>query len=134
MPEVSISGTKLPRVENVQFAIGLGSADARQLPSVTCTFTIPADNDMTLVNWALAPQGEDRFKKVEIKTFDRSGVLNKTWTFAKAYLAALTETETGSGVHTQTSVTIIGTLIHATTDYDGTNILKVDKGQTETAP
>jgi len=89
---------------------------------------------MTLVKWALAPQGPDRFKKVEIETYDRSKSLNKRWTFAKAYLASISETESGGGQHTQTVLHIVGTLVHGAHDYDGTNILKVEAGDAEALP
>jgi len=134
MPDVTISGKKLPRVENVQFSMSLGGGDASQLPHVACTIVIPADNDDTLTTWALAPQSESRFKKVEVKTYDRSGTLNKTWTIPKAYLASLSETETGGGQHTQTVFTVVGALIHATDNYDGTNIIQITAGETEANP
>ena len=134
MPDVTISGKKLPRVESVQFSLSLGGGDATQIPQASCTISIPADNDDTLTKWALAPQSNDRFKKVEIKTYDRSGTLNKTWTFPKAYLAALSETETGGGELTSTSFTVVGMLIHATEKYDGKNVLEVTKGEAEANP
>jgi len=134
MADIVISGKKLPRVESVQFSMGLGSADARQLPQVSASFVIPADNDTTLIDWVLAPQSDDRFKKVEIKTYDRSGTLNKTWTFAKAYIASYRETETGQGQQTETAVTLVGTLVHATENYDGKNIIEVTKGEAEKLP
>ena len=134
MPEVTISGKKLPRVESVQFSLGLGSGDASQLPDVSCTIVIPADNDDTLTQWILAPQSDARYKKVEIKTFDRSKKVNKTWTFSKAYLASLSETETGGGEHTQTAFTIVGTLIHANEDYTKDAILKIEAGEAEALP
>lgn len=134
MPQISVGGKALPRVESVQFAFGLGGADARQIPDVSASFVIPADNDTTLIDWVLEPQGDKRFKKVEIKTFDRSGTLNKTWTFAKAYIASYSETETGGGEATSTAVTIVGTLVHATENYDGKNIIEVAKGETEKLP
>lgn len=134
MPEVTISGKKLPRVESVAFSLGLGGGDASQVPDASCTIVIPADNDDTLTKWILAPQSDDRYKKVEIKTFDRSNTLNKTWTFPKAYLASLAETETGGGEHTSTTFTIVGTLIHATQNYDGKNIIEITKGEAEQNP
>jgi len=134
MAEVSIAGTDLPRVDSVQFGITTGGGDANQLPYATCTITIPADSKVDLTKWALAPQGEDRFKKVKIETKNRANGTNKTWTFAKAFLASLSETETGDGQPTTTSFTIVGTLIHATDDYDGSNILKVEEGEEETVP
>ena len=134
MPDVTISGKKLPRIESVHFSMGLGGGDATQLPHVSCTIVIPADNDDTLTKWMLAPQSDDRFKKVEVKTYDRSGTLNKTWTFAKAYIAALSETETGGGQHTSTSFTVVGTLIHATENYDGKNIIEITAGEAEANP
>jgi len=134
MPDVSIGGTKLPNVDTVTVTISLSGGEATRLPDCSASFTYPTDEDTILTDWLLAPQSANRFKKVEIKTYDRSGTLNKTWTFPKAYLAALSETETGGGELTSTSFTVVGMLIHATEKYDGKNVLEVTKGEAEANP
>ena len=131
MPDVSISGTKLPNVDTVTISISLSGGEATRLPDCSATFTYPTDHQIILTDWLLAKQGPDRFKKVEIKTYDRSKKLNKTWTFAKAYLAHLDEGEYTEGGANMTTATIIGTLIHAKEDYSGTNILNVVAGDVE---
>ena len=131
MPDVSIGGTKLPNVDTVTVTISLSGGEATRLPDCSASFTYPTDEDTILTDWLLAPQSANRFKKVEIKTYDRSKKVNKTWTFAKAYLAGLSEGEySGEGAN-MTSATIIVTLIHAKEDYNGKNILEVAAGEAE---
>ena len=131
MPDVSIGGTNLPNVDTVTVNISLSAGEATRLPDCTASFTYPTDEVTILTDWLLAPQSANRFKKVEIKTYDRSKKLNKTWTFAKAYLAHLDEGEYTDSGENMTSATIVGTLIHAKADYDGTNILQVAGGEVE---
>ena len=131
MPDVSIGGTKLPNVDTVTVTISLSGGEATRLPDCSASFTYPTDEDTILTDWLLAPQSANRFKKVEIKTYDRSKKVNKTWTFAKAYLAHLDEGEYKEGGANMTTATIIGTLIHAKDDYNGKNVLEVTAGQAE---
>jgi len=131
MPDVSIGGTKLPNVDTVTVTISLSGGEATRLPDCSASFTYPTDEDTILTDWLLAPQSANRFKKVEIKTYDRSKKVNKTWTFAKAYLADLSEGEYSGAGANMTSATIIGTLIHAKEDYNGKNILEVAAGEAE---
>jgi|GEM_PF-1747654 len=131
MPDVSIGGTKLPNVDTVTVTISLSGGEATRLPDCSASFTYPTDEDTILTDWLLAPQSTNRFKKVEIKTYDRSKKVNKTWTFAKAYLAGLSEGEYSGAGANMTSATIIGTLIHAKEDYNGKNILEVAAGEAE---
>lgn len=131
MPDVVIGGTKLPNVDTVTIGISLSGGEATRLPDCSATFVIPTDEDTLLHDWLLAPQGPARFKKVEITTYDRSKKVNKTWTFQKAYIAGLSEGEFAGGGANMTSVSIVGTLIHAKEDYNGKNILEVAPGQVE---
>jgi hypothetical protein len=134
MPDVSIAGTKLPNVDTVTVNISLSGGEATRLPDCSASFTYPTDEDTILTDWILAPQGPDRFKKVEITTYDRSKKVNKTWTFAKAYIAHHDEGEFSGAGANMTTTTIVGTLIHAKADYDGTNILDVTAGDAEADP
>jgi hypothetical protein len=131
MPDVSIGGTKLPNVDTVTVTIGLSGGEATRLPDCTATITFPTDEEIVLTDWILAKQSADRFKKVEITTYDRSKKVNKTWTFEKAFISSFSEGEySGEGAN-MTSFTIVGTLIHAKEDYNGKNILEVKPGEAE---
>lgn len=141
MPDVTIGGKALPRVHSVDIHITHGdSQEARQMPRIEAVVKGPADNDVTLAQWALNPQGDPRYAKVEIKTYDRSKKLNKTWTILKAYLHDFTENEypEGSGdadYQGNYYVAVIrGTLIHATETYNGKNIMEVSAGEAEANP
>jgi len=131
MPDVIIGGTKLPNVDTVTVNVSLSGGEATRLPDVTATIVVPTDEDTIFTDWILAPQSEQRFRKVEITTYDRSKKVNKTWTFAKAFLASLNEGEYAGDGANMTSATIIGTLIHAKEDYNGKNVLEVKGGEAE---
>ena len=131
MPDVSIGGTKLPNVDTVTINISLSGGEATRLPDCSASFVIPTDEQTLIHDWLLAPQGPDRFKKVEITTYDRSKKVNKTWTFAKAYVHSMSEGEFAGSGEQMTTVNIVGTLIHAKADYDGKNVLLVTAGQAE---
>jgi len=134
MPDVVIGGDTLPNVHAVTVNITHPAGEAGRLPDCSATITIPTDHKQTLFDWALAKQGPDRFKKVKITTYDRSKKPNKTWTFAKAYLSNIHEGEFIGNGPRMTTFTIVGTLIHAAKDYDGTNILLVEGADAEVAP
>jgi hypothetical protein len=134
MPDISIGGTKLFNVDSVTINVGLSGGEATRLPDVSATFVIPTDDDTILTDWLLAPQGDKRWKKVEITTYDRSKKVNKTWTLHKAYLSSLSEGEYAGGGPNMTTATIIGVLIHAKENYNGKNILEVKAGEAEANP
>ena len=131
MPDVVIGGTQLPNVHEVTVNIGLSGGEATRLPDCSATITFPTDEETILTDWILAKQSADRFKKVEITTYDRSKNKNKTWTFAKAYISSFNEGEFSSDGPNYTTFTIVGTLIHAKEDYNGKNILEVKPGAAE---
>jgi len=134
MPDVSIAGEDLINVHEVTINISLSGGEAVRLPDCSATITVPTDEQTLLHDWILAKQGPDRFKKVEITTYDRSKSKNKTWTFAKAFISTLHEGEYSGGGANMTTFTIIGTLIHAKVAYDGNNILEVKPGDVEAVP
>jgi hypothetical protein len=105
---------------------GTGSSE----PSVTCEFSMPATENISLVAWMLKKQSEDRYQKVVVETHDRDGIPNKKWTMDKAYIASYTETENAMGHVSELHVTMLGVLSSGTT-YDGTNVLKVEAGKAE---
>ena len=141
MPELSIQGKKLNRVLDARVQVTHGSAlEATQIPICQFVIGIPLDQDIMVAEWALAPHGPKRWKTVELKTLDRSRVVNHTWTLHKAYVHSYVEKEfpEGSGSDTDQGnyyeVIIRGTLQHNNLDYDGKNILEVKAGEAEKLP
>lgn len=129
MPKINISGKEITKVDHVSFALSGGGGTAE--PSVTCSFSMPATEDTSLIEWMLAKQSPDRYKKVVIETYDRDGVLNKEWTLHKCYIASHSETEDAMGHVSSVQVTLVGVLASGTT-YDGKNVLTIKGGKKET--
>jgi len=128
MSKINISGKEITKVDHVSFMLAGGGGTVE--PTVNCTYTMPATEDNSLVEWMLAKQSPDRYKKVVIETYDRDGVLNKSWTLNKCYIASYAESEDGMGHETSVHVTLVGVLASGTT-YDGKNILQVKGGKKE---
>ena len=140
MPNVTIQGTKINRVNSAEVQITHGDArEATQIPIMQFVIEIPTDQTTLLQDWALAPQGPKRWKTVVLETLDRSHDVNHNWTLHKAYIHSMDEVEfsPGSGSDTDqgTFVRIVvrGTLLHTNVDYDGKNILEVKTGKAEAA-
>jgi len=128
LPKINISGKEITKVDHVSFMLAGGGGTVE--PTVNCTFSMPATEDISLVEWMLAKQSPDRYKKVVIETYDRDGVLNKEWTLHKCFITSHSETEDAMG-HTSTiQVSLKGVLASGTT-YDGKNILTVKAGKKE---
>jgi hypothetical protein len=141
MPELTIGGKKINRVLSARVQITHGEArEAMQIPIEQFVISIPLDNEIMIAEWALAPHGPARWKTVELKTLDRSHVVNHTWTLHKAYVHRYHEVEfpAGSGNETDQGnyleIILRGTLLHNNTDYDGKNILSVAAGEAEANP
>ena len=126
MSKITIKGKDITNAEHVSFALSGGGNQPE--PTVTCTFSVPADEKIELVNWMLAKQSPDRYMKVVIETNDQDGVMNKKWTLHKCYIASYAETEGGMGHVSTCQVTLVGVLAAGNT-YDGANLLKVEAGQ-----
>ena len=129
MPTVNISGTKLVKVDHVSFSMSGGGGEVH--PMVSCSFSLPATDQTTLVDWMLTKQSPDRYKKVVVETLDKDGKVDKTWTLHKCYIASYSEAESGMGHDTSISCTLIGVLA-SNTEYTGKNIVEVKAGVKET--
>jgi len=128
MPKINIGGKEITKVDHVSFALSGGGGTAE--PHVSCSLSMPATEDTTLVEWMLAKQSPDRYKKVVIETYDRDAVLNKEWTLHKCYIASYSESEDAMGHVSSVHATLIGVLASGTT-YDGKNVLKLKGGNKE---
>jgi hypothetical protein len=141
MPELTVGGKKFNRVLDAKVEVTHGNArEATQIPILQFWIKLPLDQDIFLADWALAKHGPDRWKTVELKTLDRSRVVNHTWTLHKAYIHSYEEVEfpEGSGSETDQGnyidILLRGTLLHSNVDYDGKNILTVAAGEAEANP
>lgn len=142
MPSLNVGGTDLIRVlsARVQIDHGEDAKEAKQYPICQFVIELPLDDNPALAQWALAPMGDDRYKKVVLKTMDRSNKVNHTWTIPKGYVHAYHEIEFAPGSGSETDqgnyyrVVVRGVLAHDGQTYDGKNVLQVDKGDKETLP
>jgi hypothetical protein len=141
MPALTVQGTKFPRVLSARVEITHGDArEAMQIPIIQFVIDLPLDEQTFIAEWALAEHGPKRWKTVELQTLDRSRTVNHKWTMHKAYVHDFYEVEypAGSGGSTDQgnyfSIVVRGTLMHTNIDYDGTNILKLEKGEKEQDP
>jgi hypothetical protein len=138
MPELTIQGKKINRVNGAQVHVTHGDAkEATQIPIMEFVLDIPLDYETMIAEWALAPHGPSRWKTVILKTTDRSRKVNHTWTLHKAYVHSYVEKEFPEGsrnINDQgnyVEVKVRGTLLHNNVDYDGKNILQVAPGEAE---
>ena len=128
MPKINIGGKEITRADHVSFALSGGGGTTE--PAVTCTFSMPATEDTTLIEWMLVKQSPERYKKVVIETYDRDGSLNKEWTLHKCYIASYSESEDAMGRVNEIHVTLVCVAASGST-YDGKNILTVKAGRKE---
>jgi hypothetical protein len=146
MAKLTIGGTEVPQVLRAKVHITHGeSRDPLLVPIIEIEVTVPLTESTLFADWAKAPKGPDRFKKVELQTMHREGGVAHTWTLLQAWVKNFEETEFapeltsgGTGVEAQLTnydvrVTIAGALL-PNQDYNGVNIITVAAGAAQQLP
>src|SRR5262249_6160601 len=123
-----------PHSAKVQIIHGEDALEAEQYPLCQFVIELPLDKQTMFAEWALAPVGKARWKKVELKTRDIDENPIHTWTLKKAYVHSLREIEFGEGSGSATdqgnyfTVVLRGVLEKTGVAHDGKNVLEVAKG------
>ncbi len=146
MAKLTIGGTEIKQVLRAEVRISHGdSRDPLLVPIIEMNITVPLTEAILIQEWAKAPKGPDRFKKVELQTMHREGGVAHTWTILQGWVRDMSESEFrpeltsgGGGVEAQLTgydvrFTIVGALL-GNVDYDGKNIITVAPGSAEALP
>jgi len=102
--------------------------DGQKAPICQLVFRVPIEPDGMIAQWALAPNGPQRYKSVSLTIRGLRRRISHTWTIPRAYIQSLKEVEDnkqGAQHETFYHVALRGTVVQDNAVYDGSNLAQV---------
>jgi hypothetical protein len=88
MPKLKIGSDEIKRVHGARVVIehDEDAVEPCSVPRMQFILLLPLDHSDLIANWAMAPFGPDRYKRVELQTLGRSGEVKHTWTLKQGFV------------------------------------------------
>jgi hypothetical protein len=141
MPKLTVGGTEVQGVREAHVRVVHGNPKAPDpVPIMEWSLRLRLQNEDLLPKWAMAKQGDGRFKKCELVINHSNNQVAHTWTLLNAYLHKYEEVEhpgdtaDGAGEGGYYLDLLIRGHMQEAKDYTSENVMTVAKGEDRALP